>query len=73
MTPAEALAVLKAHIRHVHTSELYALDEDGKPIEPDGWHASDPSPAGDIARAWARELLEEAHADGHCGCMLCRG
>jgi hypothetical protein len=72
MTPDDAMAVLKAHLRSVHNSELYALDEDGNPVHPKGDYVIDPSPAGDIAREWARELLNEADANGLYGCRLCR-
>jgi hypothetical protein len=72
MTTREALDVLKAHLRALH-AQRYPTDDYGDAVDADGWPAADPSPAGDIARGWARQLLEEAHANGQCGCLLCRG
>lgn len=70
MNPDEAMAVLKQYLRTL-ALQKHPLDADGRPAPVDGSYSHDDSPAADVARAWCRELLAEANADGLGGCRLC--
>lgn len=68
----DQLAELCAYLRTLRLTAEYRQDEDGGRTTPSGEYTAEASPAAEIAREWARELLAAADANGLSGCRLCR-
>jgi hypothetical protein len=67
-----SIEALVSYLRDLRTNSEYAKDEYGDYHDENGESWGESSPAADIARKWARELLKAAEANGWHGCPLCR-
>jgi hypothetical protein len=66
-----AVAIIVKELMVIEKNERYPLDEYGDPIGPD-WDVSESSPAANIARLIATQVLVAAKTNGLHGCRLCR-
>lgn len=66
----EVIGTLVKYLETLRVESAYVLNEDREDSE-GNWQAED-SPAAELARKWARQLLDAADANGLHGCRLCQ-